>query len=74
MYTDTGTVGVTKEAKFVSMTSGGFTLNFAAANNNASQVYSLALAGHKTSKAFIKTCRLSTPRRTWRASALVGSR
>jgi hypothetical protein len=47
MFTDTGTVGVTKEARFVAMTSGGFTLNFTTANGNASQVYSLALTGLK---------------------------
>jgi hypothetical protein len=47
MYTDTGSTGVTKEARFVSMNSGGFTLNFTAANSNATQVASLALAGLK---------------------------
>ncbi|HMI86570.1 MAG TPA: hypothetical protein VK550_20895, partial [Polyangiaceae bacterium] len=45
MYTDTGSAGVTKQATFVSMNSGGFTLNFTAANSSASQVASLALAG-----------------------------
>ena len=49
MYTDTGTPAVTKEATFVSMNSGGFTLNFTTANANAAQVYSLALAGLKAS-------------------------
>jgi hypothetical protein len=47
MYTDTGSAGVTKEAKFVSMNADGFTLNFTTANANASQIYSLALAGLK---------------------------
>jgi hypothetical protein len=47
MYTDTGTAAVTKEATFVSMNSGGFTLNFTTANSSAAQVYSLALAGLK---------------------------
>jgi hypothetical protein len=47
MYSDTGTTGVTKEARFVSMNSGGFTLNFTTANSADSQVYSLALGGLK---------------------------
>jgi hypothetical protein len=47
MYTDIGSVSVTKEATFVSMNSGGFTLNFGTANASPSQVYSLALAGLK---------------------------
>jgi hypothetical protein len=47
MYTDTGTASVTKQASFVSMNPDGFTLNFTAANANASQIYSLALAGLK---------------------------
>jgi len=47
MYTDSGTASVTKEAKFVSMNSGGFTLDFTTANSSASQVYSLALGGLK---------------------------
>jgi hypothetical protein len=47
MYTDTGTPGVTKEARFVSMNSGGFTLNFTTANSSDAQVYSLALSGLK---------------------------
>jgi hypothetical protein len=45
MYTDTGATGITKDAAFVGMTSGGFTVNFTTANANAAQVYSLALAG-----------------------------
>jgi hypothetical protein len=47
MYTDTGTASVTKQASFVSMNPDGFTLNFTVANANASQIYSLALAGLK---------------------------
>jgi len=47
MYTDTVAPGVTKQATFVSMNSDGFTLNFTTASTNASQIYSLALAGLK---------------------------
>ncbi len=47
MYSDSGSVVVTKEASFVNMTSGGFTLNFGTANSSASQIFSLALGGLK---------------------------
>jgi hypothetical protein len=61
MYTDTGSAGVTKEATFVSMSSGGFTLNFTTANNNASQVYSLALTGLKAAVGTFSRSTASAP-------------
>ena len=45
IYTFTNALGVAKEAKFVSMDSDGFTLNYSTANANAGQVFSLVLGG-----------------------------
>lgn len=56
MYSDSSPASVTKEASIASMNPDGFTLNFTTANTDATQVYSLALAGLKARAAtFDKT-------------------
>jgi hypothetical protein len=52
--TDAPAVAITKEATFVSMDSGGFTVNFTANSSSANltQVFSLALAGVKAKAGF----------------------
>jgi hypothetical protein len=61
--TDAPAVAITKEATFVSMDSGGFTVNFTANSSSANltQVFSLALAGVKAKAGFFPKSTAAQP-------------